>query len=161
MVPVPEQAVHEHEPVFEPPAISTLVSTTSEVGKRRAGVGTVRLVSPAPALKIRCKFGSTQSDLTIDTGAPSSCLSLNLFNELAAKPSLDPCSITLSTASGSNLEVYGEVLLTFSIPKLRRTFSCQFIVCDVSTSILGLDFLTEYKMIVDCQKSNLRDAMTN
>ena len=121
----------------------------------------MRPVSPAPALKIRCKFGSTQSDLQVDTGAASSCLSLELFNEMTAKPSMDPSSVQLSTVTGSNLTVFGEALLTFSIPKLRRTFSWQFIVCDVSTSIIGLDFLTEYKMIVDCEKLSLRDATTN
>ena len=72
-----------------------------------------------------------------------------------------PSHVSLTNADGSDLTVSGECSLEFSIPKLRRSFQWTFVVASVSQPILGIDFLSHYKLIVDCSNACLLDTVTN
>lgn len=44
--------------------------------------------------------------------------------------------------------------------RLRRTFSWRFVVADISSPILGVDFLDHYRLLVDLQSRSLIDPVT-
>ena len=66
---------------------------------------------------------------------------------------------TLRAANGSPIKTYGQRSLTIDIG-LRRTFTWVFIIADVSTAILGADFLHHFNLQVDMRQHALVDLMT-
>lgn len=90
----------------------------------------------------------------IDTGA-----------EVSVFPSSDsdrkgrPCS-NLRAANGSAIATYGQRSLTLDLG-LRRTFRWIFIIADVQTAILGIDFLHHFDLMVDPRRRRLVDQLTN
>ena len=74
---------------------------------------------------------------------------------------LRPTAVRISTANGEPLKVYGEITTTMGIRSLRRAFEWTFLVADVSTPLLGYDFLKHYKLVVDCGKHQLLDTHTS
>ncbi|GBN16997.1 hypothetical protein AVEN_140113-1 [Araneus ventricosus] len=64
----------------------------------------------------------------------------------------------LSAANSTRSRKYG--LLHIDIG-LRRIFPFAFIIADVSHSILGMDFLTKYALILDFRKKLLTDNLTS
>ena len=67
---------------------------------------------------------------------------------------------SLRAANGSNIQTYGEKLLTLNIG-LRRDFTFVFIVADVQYPIIGADFLSKFKINVDIHNRTLTDAETS
>jgi cleavage and polyadenylation specificity factor subunit 1 len=83
-----------------------------------------------------------------------------LPKQLASPCILNPCNINLCAADGRKLEIYGECTLQITNKKLRRVYSWTFIVANVSQPILGIDFLTDNKLLVDCSSHRLLDSTT-
>ena len=66
----------------------------------------------------------------------------------------------ISTANGEPLHVVGEVTCDVTIPQLRRAFTWTFVVADVTTPLLGQDFLTQHSLLIDCGTRTLIDRST-
>lgn len=66
----------------------------------------------------------------------------------------------LSTANGSTIATYGTVSLTLNLG-LRRDFSWQFVVADVTKPIIGVDFLAFYDLLVDAKNKRIIDSKTS
>lgn len=66
----------------------------------------------------------------------------------------------LYAANGTVIDTYGLKTLILDF-KLRRPFRWSFILANVSQPILGADFLTHYKLLVDLSNRKLIDGLTN
>ena len=97
----------------------------------------------------------------VDTG--SSC---NLFPKklLQGKASLAPTAVRLAAADGKPLNVYGELNIEFTLgnykKSLRKVFNENFIISEVDNIILGVNYLTKNKIIVDAEQRLLCDKET-
>lgn len=65
----------------------------------------------------------------------------------------------LQAANGSAIHTYGTIQLRLNIG-LRRDFPWNFVIADVSTAILGSDFLAHYNLLPDCAGKRLIDGKT-
>ena len=74
---------------------------------------------------------------------------------------IQPTAVSIMTASGQPLKVYGEATLDIDLPALRRQFTWTFVVADVTEPLLGNDFLSHHSLLVDCGAQMLRDDTTN
>ena len=108
-------------------------------------------------LKITGKIGYKELSFLIDTGASVSIIPSKSVNFGI----LQPCDFKLSNASGRKIEVLGEIQLNLDLPNIRRSFRWTFIVADVVTPIIGIDFLAKHNLLVDTTKRILLDATTN
>jgi transposase InsO family protein len=95
--------------------------------------------------------------LLVDSG---SCCSI-LAPKDCQNYSSSLCSIQLKTASGSPIHVLGEISATISLQGLRRAFQWNFVVANVTQSILGADFLSASGLLVDCRNRRLFDQTTS
>jgi hypothetical protein len=66
---------------------------------------------------------------------------------------------TLHAANGSSIATYIWLTLTLDLG-LRRNFSWRFIVVEVTKPIIGVDFLSHFKLLVDSHQSPLVDGIT-
>ncbi|GBO23529.1 hypothetical protein AVEN_102898-1 [Araneus ventricosus] len=66
---------------------------------------------------------------------------------------------TLLAANSSNINVYGQKTLSLNF-NLRRDFIWTFLIADVSTPILGADFLHYFGLVPDLRNKCLRDTKT-
>jgi hypothetical protein len=66
----------------------------------------------------------------------------------------------LFLANGERITTYGTVLVNLDL-SLRRTFAWRFVVTDVTTPIIGMDFLIHYGLLVDPLEGRLIDRITN
>ena len=73
---------------------------------------------------------------------------------------VSPSPLNLLSVDGSSLSIHGECTVTLSSRALRRSYTITFIVADVSTPILGLDFLSSNNIIVNCKNLYLTDGDT-
>ena len=71
----------------------------------------------------------------IDTGSDISVLPANRYKHLK------PSGPQLYAANGSIIRTYGQKLVKLDL-ELRREFNWSFTVADVTTAIIGADFLT-------------------
>jgi hypothetical protein len=93
-------------------------------------------------------------DFLIDTGASISVVpprKTDLPNAYAS---------SLRAANGTPITLYGERLLTLTLG-LRREFTFIFYIADVSTPIVGLDFLSHFNLIVNPAKRIIIDPLTD
>ena len=93
----------------------------------------------------------------MDTGAGVSLVP----QEIVRGAILQPTAVRITTASGAPLPTHGEVLLSIAIPALRRSFLWWFVVADVTTPLLGHDFLAHHNLLVDCASQSLLDSVTS
>ena len=92
----------------------------------------------------------------VDTGAAVSIVpSTRIIGHF-----LQPTPVRISSASGENIKTYGEVLLHLKLPELKRTLAWVFVVADVTTPLLGHDFLSHFGLLVDCKARSVRDSVT-
>jgi hypothetical protein len=64
----------------------------------------------------------------------------------------------LTAANQSILHTYGVRRMKFKIPSLKRTFTWDFLVADVSVPILGSDFFSKFNILVDSARNRLIDG---
>lgn len=91
----------------------------------------------------------------VDTGADVSVLPHTLFTE--KNKTVNYC---LSAANGTQINTFGTKLLQVNIG-LRRQFVHLFLLASVSRPILGADFLTQNKLLVDLPNKRLLDSHTS
>ena len=91
----------------------------------------------------------------VDTGADVSVLPFTLFDK-------NPKNINycLSAANGTQIDTFGSKLMQVNIG-LRRQFVHLFLLASVSKPILGADFLTKHKLLVDLPNKRLLDSYTS
>ena len=65
----------------------------------------------------------------------------------------------LQAVNSSPIATYGSQLLTLDLG-LRRTFRWVFVIADVQTPILGVDFLQHFGLLVNVRHSELSDGIT-
>ena len=109
-------------------------------------IGQSRLIIHDPA---------TNYKFLIDTGADVSVLPCSPRQNL--KPSLRS---NLYAANGSRISTFGTEICKPSFG-LRRNFPWRFLLADVTSPILGADFLKHYDMMVDLRGECLIDKTTN
>lgn len=96
----------------------------------------------------------TRRPYLIDTGADVSVLP-----RTCAPPKTKPSLMRLYAANGTPITVYGQTLHELDL-SLRRPFLWNFIIADVSSAILGADFLRHHDLMVDLRGRCLVDNKT-
>lgn len=96
----------------------------------------------------------TNRSFLIDTGADVSVIPKD-SNLVRVKPT----TIRLFAANGTPIKVYGEALLKVSLG-LRREFLWSFLIADVTTGIIGADFVSHYDLLIDLKRHRLIDNTT-
>ncbi|XP_058827808.1 uncharacterized protein LOC131687734 [Topomyia yanbarensis] len=86
----------------------------------------------------------------IETGADVSFIPRDLKSTR-----MKPTSFKLFAANGTPIKVYGEVMLG-----LRREFLWTFLIADVSSGIIGADFICHYDLLIDLKRHRLIDNTT-
>ncbi|GFS62493.1 retrovirus-related Pol polyprotein from transposon 17.6 [Trichonephila clavipes] len=71
-----------------------------------------------------------------------------------------PVIQTFRAANGTNINVYGRKSITVNFG-LRRNFTYSFYVCNVSSAIIGADFLYQFNLSPDLRHKRLIDCVTN
>lgn len=90
----------------------------------------------------------------VDTGANISVL------PVMKKYYYDKCdNYKLYAANGTEIKTYGTKTLTLDF-NLRRPFRWLFVLADVKQPILGADFLSHHKLLVDVHRKKLIDSVT-
>ena len=91
----------------------------------------------------------------VDTGAQVSVIPPSAHERTQL-----PSTLTLQAANNSTIRTYGTRSLTLNIA-LRRNLRWVFVIADVTTAILGADFLQHHSLIVDIRHQRLLDTTTN
>ena len=66
----------------------------------------------------------------------------------------------LKAANGSPIATYGQRSVTLNLG-LRREFHWVFVIADVPFAILGIDFFSHFNILIDSQRRQLIDPLTN
>lgn len=85
----------------------------------------------------------TKRRFLVDTGSDLCC-----YPHRWLPSRREATSYELSAANGSGIKTFGTINLKLNLG-LRRDFSWQFVVADVSTAIVGSDFLAFYNLLPD------------
>ena len=112
--------------------------------------------SGSPLFQIAATLGTAKLQFIVDTGASVSIIPSSYINGII----LEPTPVSISTASGEKIKCHGQAHLEISIPSLRRSFKWIFIIADIMQPLLGLDFLTNYGLIIDCKGRKIYDSIT-
>ncbi|GBM74470.1 Retrovirus-related Pol polyprotein from transposon gypsy [Araneus ventricosus] len=95
----------------------------------------------------------TNVSFLVDTGSDVSLIPANVYQKRNSSQQ------TLLAANSSNINVYGQKTLSLNF-NLRRDFIWTFLIADVSTPILGADFLHYFELVPDLRNKCLRDTKT-
>lgn len=90
----------------------------------------------------------------MDTGADTYVYPRNKVREPANKNDYE-----LIAANGKRIATYGTITVSLNL-SLRRAFKWRFVVADVQTPTIGVDFLSHYGLFVDPQNKWLLDTIT-
>ena len=93
----------------------------------------------------------------MDTGASVSILPPQIVEHAI----LQPTAVRLTSANGQNIQCHGETRIEIVIPQLRRSYQWEFIIAETTHPLLGLDFLSHFKLLVDCQNKKIVDQTTS
>ncbi|XP_076299334.1 uncharacterized protein LOC143218180 [Lasioglossum baleicum] len=96
----------------------------------------------------------SKTQFLVDTGADLCVYPRSLIR--------GPCSgagYELSAANGTPIPTYGTTTLTLNLG-LRRDFTWQFVIAEVSRPIIGADFLAHFGLLVDVRNQRLVDQTT-
>ena len=102
-------------------------------------------------------LGAADCQFVVDTGASVSIVPRTLVSEL----SLQPTAVNLTAANKQVIPVYGECNMDIALPQLRRSFRWTFVVADIASPLLGLDFLGHFNLLVDCAARRITDRTTS
>ncbi|CAH8519923.1 unnamed protein product [Schistosoma margrebowiei] len=95
----------------------------------------------------------TNARFLVDTGAQVSVVPRDSSKSQATV-------LRLRAANGSVIPTYGTRQLAVNLGN-RRRYLWTFIIADVPTAILGIDFLQHYKLLVDSRRLQLIDTSSN
>ena len=118
----------------------------------------VTIAASDSLLAIKVCIGAAKENFIIDTGASLSIIPPSIINN---KMYVKPTAVSLSSANGQPIKCIGEATILFSIPQLRREYSWTFVVAETTYPLIGIDFLTNFNLLVDCQKRKLVDQTTS
>ncbi|GFX04297.1 transposon Ty3-I Gag-Pol polyprotein [Trichonephila clavipes] len=90
----------------------------------------------------------------VDSGSDASLIVANKTEQKF------PVIQTFRAANGTNINVYGRKSITVNFC-LRRNFTYSFYVCNVSSAIIGADFLYQFNLSPDLRHKRLIDCVTN
>lgn len=68
---------------------------------------------------------------------------------------IDPMPLSLTIANGNKIKYYGQAEMEIVTPSLRRTFQWTFVIADVTSTLLGFDFLSHYELVIDCKNKTI------
>lgn len=91
----------------------------------------------------------------IDTGSDVSIVPASRQDKLSA-----PIPFVLHAANGSEIKSFSTKFITTDLG-LRRRFTWNFLVSDVSHAIIGADFLAHFGLLIDMRNRSLIDVKTN
>ena len=91
----------------------------------------------------------------IDPGADVSILPSNFFD----KNKLNPHSFKLYGANDSEIKTYGTKNLRISL-NLDKTFNWSFFIADISTPIIGADFIYNFGLLLDLKGNQIIDLVS-
>lgn len=97
---------------------------------------------------------ATGTQFLVDTGAEVSVIPPSAGDQPVK------LSLRLKAANGSTIRFFGHKTLTLDLG-LSRPLQWDFIIADVTTSIIGIDFLTYFNLTVDIPNHRIIDANTN
>lgn len=109
---------------------------------------------PTTPGRLFVKDRGTKMQFLVDTGSDLCVFPRSQLQERRAST-----SYKLMAANGTTINTYGYVHLTLDFG-LRRSYPWRFVVADVTKSIIGVDFLAYYNLIVDCKCKKLIDNTT-
>ena len=69
--------------------------------------------------------------------------------------------MTLTAANNSPIKTHGSATVNIAIPRLRRSFDWECIIANVTTPLLGADFLHTNDLLVDLHRQQIIDNRTN
>uniref|UniRef100_A0A6P7FDT8 Uncharacterized protein LOC114328356 n=1 Tax=Diabrotica virgifera virgifera TaxID=50390 RepID=A0A6P7FDT8_DIAVI len=116
--------------------------------KRPKGAVMATTSTPHIPRRLFITDGVLQLQFLIDTGADLSVLPRKICT--ATRPS----TVCLYSATGSCIQTYGQRQLSLNLG-LDQPVTWTFVVADVTTPILGADFLTHYGISVDMRNKRL------
>ncbi|GFR33410.1 transposon Ty3-G Gag-Pol polyprotein [Trichonephila clavata] len=108
---------------------------------------------PKESRRLFIRDRTTNISFLVDTGSDVSLITANAYQKRNASQQ------TLFAANSSSINVYGQKTLTLNF-NLRRDFMWTFLIADVSTPILGADFLHYFELVPDLRHKCLRDTKT-
>ena len=111
-------------------------------------------VAAGMPLKISATIGKSKLSFLIDTGSTISLIP----NDSVKYCNLRPTGLALTNPSGTNIKCY-ELDAHISISSIRRSFQWTFVIADVVQTNLGLDFLSNYFLLIDCSNNTLVDSV--
>lgn len=123
-----------------------------------------RVTAQAAVLVSRTKRLYIQDDKTkqnflIDSGSDLSIITPSYAQRYSNEGTNDNECTKLYAANGTMIKTFGHKTLTISL-HLRRAFTWRFIIADVSTPIIGADFLHHFGLLLDIRKKRLIDTST-
>lgn len=89
----------------------------------------------------------------IDSGADISVIPPAYSDRFSASKT------TLYAANGRRIKTFGKIRLTVDLG-LRRAFTRTFIVAEVTTPIIGADFIRHFGIVIDLKRNRLIDTTT-
>ena len=103
------------------------------------------------------RLGAASIQFVVDTGASISIIPKHHLSYYTIKPT----AVSINSANGQSIKCHGEVNVELAFTDLGRTFRWNFVVADTTFPLLGLDFLSNFNLIVDCNNGKLRDPLTS
>ncbi|CAF4918237.1 unnamed protein product [Pieris macdunnoughi] len=97
----------------------------------------------------------TKLKYLIDTGSD-----VCVFPKSATRDQRHKTKYELYAANNTIIATYGYISLHLDLG-LRRDFTWRFVVADVTRPIIGVDFLGQYNLLVDCRRHRLIDGLTS
>ena len=123
--------------------------------KKRPPVAIVATLATAPKSSRLFIFDKrSHTKFLIDTGSDISVLPANRFKHRNAS------GAQLYAANGSIIRTYGQQMVKLDL-NLRRDFTWSFTLADVTTAIIGADFLTHFHLAPYLAHRKLVDMTTN
>ena len=98
----------------------------------------------------------------VDTGCAVTIMAHRVYSQLPklTQPKLEPCSTPLKTATDSDIQVYGQALMTLNLGD--QIIQHRVIVADViNDGLIGFDFMIEHEMIIDVAKNKISFGGSN
>ncbi|GFQ66044.1 transposon Ty3-G Gag-Pol polyprotein [Trichonephila clavata] len=95
-----------------------------------------------PRNHVACSFETRTTNISflVDIGSNVSLIPANVYQKRNASQQ------TLFAANSSSINVYGQKTLNLNF-NLRRDFMWTFLIADVSTPIVGADFLHYFELV--------------
>ncbi|XP_033361821.1 uncharacterized protein LOC117240074 [Bombus vosnesenskii] len=109
-----------------------------------------------PKIPPHFRYGQGNEDLSflVDTGADISVYSRSKIHRHVKKNAYE-----LFAATGTRIATYGTTAICLNL-SLKRAFKWNFVIADVQTPIIGVDFLSHYGLLVDPRNKRLLDTTT-